>query len=53
MFLKKYKNAVTAFKDVTSQQRGYLLTDFRVNASASQRLRASGIFLNEAYYLHQ
>ena len=52
VFPEKYKKAVTADTDATSQQRGCLLIDFRVKTSDSQRLRTS-LFSNETHCLYK
>ena len=51
-FQENAKNAFQAYKNATSEARGYLLLDFRPETFASQRIR-TGIFPNEVNYIYQ
>ena len=51
-FQENAKNAFQAYKNATSEARGYLLLDFRPDTYDSQRIR-TGIFPNEVNYIYQ
>ena len=45
-----YKNALEAYKDAVSSERGYLVINLHCEAHDNQRLR-SGIFSEDTHYL--
>ena len=51
-FQENVKNEFQAYKNATSEARGYLLLDFRPDTYDSQRIR-TGIFPNEVNYIYQ
>ena len=51
-FQENAKNAFQAYKNATSEARGYLLLDFRPDTYDSQRIR-TGIFPNKVNYIYQ
>ena len=52
IYPKPYKNALEAYKDAISSQRGYLMIDLRSETNDKQRLR-TGIFPSDTHYLYQ
>ena len=51
IYPKTYKNALKAYKDAVSLQRGYLMIDLRCETNDKQRLCA-GIFSADTHYLY-
>ena len=51
-FPENAKNAFQVYKNATSEARGYLLLDFRLDKNYSQRIQ-TGIFPNEVNYIYQ
>ena len=52
IYPKTYKNALEAYKNAVSFERGYLVIDLRCETHDNQRLR-SGIFPEDTHYLYQ
>ena len=52
VYPKTYKNALEAYKNAVSSDRGYLVIDLRCETHDNQRLR-SGIFPEDTHYLYQ
>ena len=52
IYPKTYKNALEAYKNAVSSQRGYLMIDLRCETNDKQRLR-TGIFPSDTHYLYQ
>ena len=52
IYPKTYNNALEAYKNAVSSERGYLVIDLRCETHDNQRLR-SGIFPKDTHYLYQ
>ena len=52
IYPKTYKNALEAYKNTVSSQRGYLMIDLCCETHDNQRLR-SGIFPEDTHYFYQ
>ena len=52
IYPKTYKNALEAYKDIVSFERGYLVIDLCCKTHDNQRFR-SGIFPEDKHYLYQ
>ena len=52
IYPKTYKNALEAYKNAVSFERGYLVIDLHCETHDSQRLH-SGIFPEDTHYLYQ